>query len=212
MRTNKSPAALAGADRAMNHQASVGSDFIAQSAQQQTPFSFRSIGWHRRASSSSENAGDPPMSARDWLFDEFASAAAAAGTREDAVLRSLGVSGDWLWSGPARYGVARISLMPSGLYEPSEEGERAAILPAVPLESGNEDVGDLIAFRPHDPGHWWVRAGNCPILNPDALLRAELLREPLVLHATPLGWLRAGGVGAVILTRCDLRLHLGNIL
>lgn len=138
------------------------------------------------------------------LLDEFAEQAAAA-TRRD--LAGTGAPWEWLWSGAARVGVTAIEPRGATLYEPSESGELAYVVPACPLDSwdAENDLADLIAWRPSRPEKWWTRCAAAPILNPAAVRRAEALREPLTLHATPAEWLQAAGEGAVIL---DWRAHL----
>jgi hypothetical protein len=59
---------------------------------------------------------------------------------------------------------------------------------------------------------WRRRAGLVPIMNPIAIDRAEIYREPLTLHASPLDWMRAGGAGCVIVDpTANLRLYLGGV-
>jgi hypothetical protein len=124
---------------------------------------------------------------------------------------------DFLWRGAQRFGVHGIIPSNDGSYEPIDDGQRAVIVPTIPLlspvemEDGDdiEDVGDLVAFLPSDPSHWWCRTGSMPILNPAAILGAEIYDEPLKVWSTPLDWMRASGDGIVIL---DPLAHLGMYL
>jgi hypothetical protein len=163
-----------------------------------------------------DSAGDAP--AQHWLADEF-DAQAAAATREDLdALAAAGVSRDFLWMGPARFGVAEIEADGDRTYQPIKGGTNTVIVPADPLPPLSDpacldwDPGDLIAFRLADPSRWWVRTGAAPFLGFSAVEYAEHFRTPLRLWSSPLAWLRAAGDGAVILDPAiDLRLWLGSV-
>ena len=154
------------------------------------------------------------------LYSEFTAATALAEPRHFRWLVNRGVPPDFLWRGAMRLGVQDIAPSNDGTYQPIDEGQRAIIMPTIPLlapwewEEGDdlEDVGDLTAFRPDDPSRWWCRCGSVPILNPAAILGAELYDEPLRIHSTPLDWMRAAGDGVVILDPlAHLGLHLGSV-
>jgi hypothetical protein len=154
----------------------------------------------------------------DDLLDEFVAATAAACRRDFELLEGAGVPHDFLWLGPMRFGVSAIERHRGGLYTPVDGGGEAAyyILPAMLLVEDGEEVkkvvGDLIAVTLSRPGGWWLRRGTVPILNPSAITRAEIMREPLMAFSTPIEWLRGGGQGICILDwGCNLRLHLGGV-
>jgi hypothetical protein len=145
--------------------------------------------------------------------EEFTAATASAQRDDFDYLIAQGVPYTWLWAGPMRFGITNI-ITGAGTYEPMPDGKRAFVVPAVPLsnDSLDDDIGDLVAWFPDNPSRWWCRLGAVPFLNFQAVERAAFFREPLTLHPTPLGWLRASGEGAVILDpRAHLPLWLGDI-
>jgi hypothetical protein len=166
--------------------------------------------------STSPNSGEnirrprPEQAPADELLNEFTAATAAAEREDFDYLITEGVPRNWLWCGPMRFGIAPITTS-GATYEPIVAGKRAFLLPAAPLDD-DEDIVDLVAWHPDEPCQWWSRLGVAPILNPAAIDRAEIFREPLSLHSSPMAWLQAGGEGAVVLdASADLRLHLGGI-
>src|SRR5689334_12612036 len=95
------------------------------------------------------------------LNEEFETATAAVRREDFDYLIAQGVSRAWLWGGPMRFGA--ICIITSGAtYEPVEHGRPAYIVPANPLSNDvvDEDVADLIAWCPDDPGKWWCRCGT----------------------------------------------------
>lgn len=152
------------------------------------------------------------------LFEEFAAAVAMATRRDFDLLTASGASRRFLTHGACRYGVSAIVPERDGGYQPTESGELAYIIPAIPLAAPwdrdfpSEDVGDLIAWRMSCPSRWWWRSGTVAILNPRAIDRAEIMRESLAVYSSPLAWMQAGGAGCVVLDpRADLRLHFGGV-
>jgi hypothetical protein len=114
--------------------------------------------------------------------------------------------------GPARFGLAVIEPTSTGTFEFGESGELAVIVPIVPLPAPDDDLVDLVAWRPSDARKWWLRRGVGSLLNPGAVLHAEITREPLPVYSTPLQWLRAAGQGIVILDwSANLQLYLGGV-
>lgn len=151
------------------------------------------------------------------LRAEFAAATAAAKREHFDALIAHGVASKYLWHGPMRFGVSAITADDTH-YQPSEGRGMAFIMPLIPLVAPWEagfpvtDVGDLIAWLPHDPSRWWRRRGLLPLLNPCAVERAGFMREALRVWSTPLAWLRAGGDGIVILDEtADLSFWLGGV-
>jgi hypothetical protein len=154
------------------------------------------------------------------LWEEFTAAAAAVENRHFDWLERQGVPHDFLWHGAMRFGAAEIAPCNDGTYQPIESGQRAIIMPTIPVlspaewQEGDdiEDVGDLVAWRPEEPTRWWCRTGMLPVMNPGAVLGAEFYREPLKLWSSPLAWMRAAGEGAVILDPvANLRFWLGSV-
>ncbi len=147
-------------------------------------------------------------------FSLFATFAAAVTSRHDSALMDLGVPAAWLQAGPARYGVAS-AVFAGDHWEPHEDGTPVCVLPDAPLSDLGEvvePVADLIAFRTIDPGRWWLLTGAGVLLNPTARDRADYMGEPLLIHRTPLDWMRAGGDGVVVLDwAAFLPLHLGRV-
>lgn len=103
---------------------------------------------------------------------------------------------------------APINVRFGGLFDFAETGPLAVLVPVDP-EAPND--ADLVAFFPDRPMRWWTNAG-APILNFEAVRRAEWFDRSLRLHASVLGYLRARGDGAVVLdSRADLRFWLAGI-
>ncbi|MFG0245757.1 MAG: hypothetical protein ACF8MF_06885 [Phycisphaerales bacterium JB052] len=139
------------------------------------------------------------------LLNEFVTYAAAAARATDARLAgAYGVPLDWLQSGAARYGIASGNTQGQH-WQPDPIGRPLLVLPDVPLADpdderlGAVDIGDLIAFNPHEPTRWWARTGAAVMLNPEGVERGQHHAEPVHVHATPLDWLRAAGAGIVVL-------------
>jgi hypothetical protein len=154
------------------------------------------------------------------LWQEFTAATAATEPRHFDWLKRQGVDHRFLFHAPMRFGVTEIAPSNDGTYQPIDDGQRAIIMPAVPLlapwewEDGDdiEDLGDLIAWRPEEPGRWWWRTGLLPIMNHGAILGAEIYREPLKVWSSPLAWMQASGEGCVILDpQANLRFWLGAV-
>ena len=80
------------------------------------------------------------------------------------------------------------------------------------IRDNDGEILDLVAFHPDRPGRFRRRYGIVDFLGEEAVLRAGLEREPLVLHPTPLAWLAAGGTGACVLdATASLRLAFAGI-
>lgn len=110
---------------------------------------------------------------------------AQADPSADEALNMAGVPADVLpFCGAAH-------IHPRGpFFEFGPQGERAVIIPA--LDGG--EVADLVAYR---RGRVWVRLGACPLLGLDNL---GVWSEPMHVWRTPLGYLRAGLHGVVVLS------------
>lgn len=140
------------------------------------------------------------------LLAEFSDHAARVGMAHTHAMVARGVPIDHLLDGapPPRFGFATIRVDATGTWFPAETGRRCAILPDPPLPDMDSpdwppaELADLIAFPPDRPGEWWTRTGSA-ILNAEEVDRCAFHGESLLIHPTPMDWLRAGGQGVVIL-------------
>ena len=82
-----------------------------------------------------------------------------------------------------------------GLYEPSEIGEPHVL---TPIYEANALI-DLCAWRTSSPESWLLRRGVGWALGADHLDMRGGWDGHVILHASPLEWMAAAGVGAVIL-------------
>ena len=101
----------------------------------------------------------------------------------------------------ARFGIARIVTSEDGTYQPHPDGEPHLIaVEGVPEPHlGWREIFDFVAFKSDAPGTWWRRTGYADVLGADEIDRLAFLRQPVIVHETPLDWLRAGCRGCVIL-------------
>ena len=120
-------------------------------------------------------------------------------------LRSIGVT----LEAEARCGFVgceRIAVT-GNTYHPDPAGFPALLLgcwagdiPGPYARRGDFVLADIVAFRSTAPNQWWRRI-NTPfaVLGLEHLHLAHASGQPITLHPTPLGWLRAEGCGAVLL-------------
>ena len=88
-----------------------------------------------------------------------------------------------------RFGRARVQPLASGAYRPSDDGKWAVVLE---VRDRHNELADLVAWLPDDPGHWWLRHGDeTPLLGARALAFAADCHEPVSLLPTPEQWLFA---------------------
>ena len=98
--------------------------------------------------------------------------------------------------------ITRIEPRPDGTFRPSESGQWAVTLG---IDDREGRLVDFVAYLRNDPGRWWLRRNESPILGAEVIARAEFFQRQLTLHETPHAWLRARGDGAVVLDwNCDL--------
>jgi hypothetical protein len=153
------------------------------------------------------------------LLAEFVTAAWRVRRRDFVALEQLGVPSAFLYCSSLSFGVSPIDVFSDdGTFQSVDCGELAIILPTRPIAPPadpnfpDDDVGDLVAWRASDHARSWRRRGVTPFLNERAIDRAEIFCEELLVHPTPLDWMRAAGSGIVILDRnTDLRLYLGGL-
>ena len=99
--------------------------------------------------------------------------------------------------------MTRIEPRPDGTFRPSEGGQWAVTLG---VDDREGRLVDFVAYLPSDPGRWWLRRNESPILGVEDISRAEFFQRPLSLFETPHAWLLGRGRGAVVLDwGCDLR-------
>lgn len=99
-----------------------------------------------------------------------------------------------------RLGVARVRVE-GDCYEPDDDGVEMVLVAsfAAPprLPDGRwrapNEVVDLVAFRPADPGRWWTRCGIVAGLGEESL--SDFGDAPVPAWRSPLAWLRAGAAG-----------------
>lgn len=108
-------------------------------------------------------------------------------------------------------------VVEGGAFQIHEDGEWCFLTPVLYLDSelwralvwdcgfepeavrrANTEVVDIVAWHPATPGQWARRIGEAHMLG-DA--DARLGDEPLRVHQTPYGWLKAGGEGVCFLDR-----------
>lgn len=122
------------------------------------------------------------------LSDELVSSFERLDRRSADWLRQTGVSefaARYGWPGPI--GLARITSR-ENFFEFDETGELAFVVPVRAGGACTEAI-DAIAWRPENSARFWTKLGIAFALGLDALDRAELLGEPLKLHASVLDWL-----------------------
>ena len=132
------------------------------------------------------------------LDEKFLLAMDGLGERTAAWLQRQGVPEITLQMWPGPVGVAAIETRPLGLFDFAEHGRRAFIQPVLSGPAFS-DILDLIAWYPDNPGRCWTRLYTGVPLGVDQLDHAEIEGEPLLLHASPLDWLRARGEGVCVL-------------
>lgn len=95
-------------------------------------------------------------------------------------------------------GVARVETDKRDFWVPVDTGKPMIV---TPVEEDGQAL-DLIAFDPVEPDVWYLRTGNGYALGADAVRNAvqgwDAADKRLLLHATPLDWLRAGAEGACV--------------
>ncbi len=105
-------------------------------------------------------------------------------------------------------GLAEITPTDDGLFEFTEDGLQALIIPAYDGIPGNldanperhvEELRDLVAIDVEDPERFWRCRGEALVLGNAYLEIAGETRAPVPVFKTPMSWLRAAGAGICIL-------------
>jgi hypothetical protein len=96
------------------------------------------------------------------------------------------------------------------LFHPNPTGTDMVVLPIWhgqgPLYNPDPVLADLLAFQTDQPGRWYYRDGKPGlVLGDDMLDQALNAAAPVLLHPSPLAWLRSGCTGAVILEQAERR-------
>ena len=104
------------------------------------------------------------------------------------------------------FGVARAQFH-GDFFEFAPDGAPVLVLGVA--EHPAEEIIDLVAFEPSNPGRWYLRLGQAVVLGRHNARLALFEESPVFIHATPLDWLRANCQGAVVLDwKADLLSYL----
>lgn len=79
-----------------------------------------------------------------------------------------------------------------------EPADNALTAITVPIWA-NDGAIDILALDPNNESKWWHRSDLASVIDYIEIQRAAFFKEPLLIHATPFAWLRAGATGTVIL-------------
>ena len=105
-------------------------------------------------------------------------------------------------------GLANVKTTDSGVFNFSENGLTALIIPVYDTIPGNLDANpirhvkhlvDLVAVDLDHPDRYWRRRGEALVLGNAYLEIAGQEREPVPVFKNPLTWLQAGGAGIMVL-------------
>lgn len=98
----------------------------------------------------------------------------------------------------ASIGVVKASVDAKDFWTPEETGRTMIAVPLI--EDGH--ISDLIAFDPNEPAVWYLRTGTGWALGAEniaAAVNGWSDREmTLLIHSTPMNWLRAGCEGCCV--------------
>jgi hypothetical protein len=121
-----------------------------------------------------EEAGSPSNEVIRWWMDQ--------GVSIDALIKPLAVL------------AARAVFQPDGTYAPNGLGEFAHVFSAF----DGDGLADVVAWAPKS-GRIASRLGIASMLGEEQAARASGASKPLLVWRGPVGWLRAGRRGVVIL-------------
>lgn len=98
-------------------------------------------------------------------------------------------------------GVAQVEIGKNDIWSPAEHGPYFLTI-AVNEE---EAVTDIVAFSPDKPNEWFLRIGSAWALGLDNILEAQTgwPGSSVLLHETPLDWLRSGMEGSCVIDWTD---------
>ena len=138
---------------------------------------------------------------RNPLRSELANHARAVTLNDMRRLAAVGAPAAVLF-GTSLIAFANVEVDRRDVWQPCDHGERCVIV----LAEERGSAVDLIAFGLSAPNTWFVRTGAVWALGMDAILDASRSWSDdanLVLHATPLDWLRANCTGACVILWTD---------
>jgi hypothetical protein len=101
---------------------------------------------------------------------------------------------------------ARVVFQPNGTYSPNNIGEFAHIVPALDIDG----LADVVAWAPKS-GRIAPRLGIASMLGEEQAARASGASKPLLVWRNPVGWLRAGRRGVVILDPEGAAVRLADL-
>lgn len=150
------------------------------------------------------------------LLSFFARSTDALRDADISRLNAHGVTSHTLHAGASVVGVVEATVNESaGMWQPTPNGEGMFVVPCGergPHNIGWRRIDDLCAFNLESPARWFLQRGIAVALNSVARDKASHFDEVLLLHDTPLDWLRHGADGCVILDRTAyLPLELGDV-
>ena len=94
------------------------------------------------------------------------------------------------------FGVCRAQFH-DNTYSPAPDGKPVIVMGV--SEHPDEGLIDLVAFEPSNPARWFLRLGNAVVLGLHNARLALFEESPVLVHGTPLDWLRADCRGVVVL-------------
>jgi hypothetical protein len=155
------------------------------------------------------------------LFQEFSVAAERAEKHAGWLMREFSLANNIAKpAGRALFGVEQCCFKGNSYYEPMIDGEKAIIIAEAHsherwkrLEKiGMAEVVDLVAIPFKSRDSWFLRSGKACLLGAENLQIATL-QNPIIIYATPLRWLQAGGNGLCILNweALDRSLFMENV-
>lgn len=128
---------------------------------------------------------------------EMVTAGSRISFRQAEILRGIGVPVGSLLEAN-RIGLTHVEVDRADFWTPMDTGKPMIV---TPLEEDGFTV-DLIAFDIKEPDFWYLRSGAGWALGSEAVTAAaqgwDASDKRLVLHATPLDWLRSGCNGACV--------------
>lgn len=108
--------------------------------------------------------------------------------------------------------VGASAIEPDGqFFTPADEGPLAVIMPVFDGMAISDNIVDLTAWYPREPGKWWARTGIAWGLGEQFAEPPFWDDDPIKVFRTPMSWLAASGQGICLLERENAWEHLGPI-
>ena len=134
-------------------------------------------------------------------------------------VRSSGIDMPMVYRFAGLLAVTKCTFLPGGRFDwASEGGEFAAVIEVVEIERGEPVTRDLTAWAIAEPARFGTAMGAASILGGDQLRNPASFfpDQPLPVWRTPLGWVKAGCRGVVLLDEASgprrLAGDLGKLL